>query len=215
MDRPRQSVSSRMAELMLWALSTTMAMIFGCIAVVMVFFFLIYGGELPSSFVLQAVFSLVAFVVGGVIGGSIVGGFQRYALRHAVSASWAGSWLRATTVSWSAAAVAWWLEYQSLGGTHFEISSRDVVPGIIVTGVLSGAIIGTGQWLLMRRQVAISFLWIAASTGSWLLASIICALVVSADWQGAYLIALLACGPVIALGMGLARPWLIDPTRRD
>jgi hypothetical protein len=212
----RKAGSSRLVGLIVWSLSTTMAMAFACIAFASLYFFFSNTGLLNSSSVQQFLFSIAFSVIGGLIGGGIVGAGQWFVLRYEVGVRWAGSWFRATLVSWGVVAVAWWLEYQILGGSNFEINSQDVVPAIIITGLLSGAIVGLVQWMIMRSHVVISSLWIVTSGVSWLIAAVVSSIVVAKLdlGQATYPVALLALGLIIGFGAGLARPWLVDHQRQ-
>jgi hypothetical protein len=157
---------------------------------------------------------LVAFIIGGLAGGTVAGAIQRSALKN--KASWANAWFWATVVSWGCAAPAWWAQYQFLGGTdHFSVGPNDGVTAVLILCIMTGVILGTVQWVIMRRYVMISFLWILTTTASWLLAPLVGIVVAITKIDfGTYgfftlLLELLAPALIIGLGPGLAQPILI------
>ena len=197
--------SQRFAEPITCALFTTMAMTLAWIVPVAGVFVLDAFTGLFSSTVMR----LPLFILGGIIAGLIVGWGHWLALREMVD--WASLWFRATVVGWAFAAAAWWVEYMILGGSHFEISQEAIAPAILITGAISGLVIGAVQWFMLRQTIRISPFWIVATTGIWLIATTVSAIISTEFDFGIFssLVLLLALGMIIGFGTGLVRPALV------
>jgi hypothetical protein len=200
----------RFLELLTWILSAAIIMPLAWIVVFVSIFML-------DSFVHPlwefAVTQALLFIICGTIAGCIVGGSQWLVLRKNVG--WANHWFRATVVSWSLTSVAWWLEYRSFGGPYFEISQQAVIPAALFTSLVSGVILGTAQWSILRQKVDISPFWVLVTAASWFIAAgatiiTIACVVTKPDPIGyTYFPVLLMPGAIVGLGTGLARPKLV------
>lgn len=113
---------------------------------------------------------LRAGAVGGAIGGGFMGLVQWIILRRRVRR--ADGWILLTAVSWAMGwAVTW-----TLWDTRFLFASPSgVVDEPYITGQIfslaapfvGGAIVGLGQWLLLRHNVQRAGWWIPATAVSW------------------------------------------------
>jgi hypothetical protein len=207
---------TQLAELLAWTLVTTVSIVLGLIA------FLVVLGALFLTDAYTPLMSLpivpvAIFFVAGSIAGAIVGGLQRIVLLGNVGG--AKTWFWSTAVSWGFVAIAWLAQYEFLGGTDFEISNEDIIPAVLFAGAISGLVLGCAQWLMMRRSVQISPWWIVSTTASWFAATIVIALggaylntIVSDAMRTSmdfglfsYLAAGVTLGLVVGLGTGLAQ----------
>jgi hypothetical protein len=195
-------------ELAIWSLSTTMATVLGWVMLASLYFFYTITRIIASSPILQLLLSFI----GGMVAGIIVGAGQWFVLRYEAEVSWANRWLWATVLGWGCAAIAWWSEYQILGGLNFEVSLQYVDAAITVTAVLGGVIISIVQWIRMRKRIVVPNVWIIYPIISWLIAGIVTGVMVKNVDLGfySYLIALSVLGLIIGLGTGLAQLWLIN-----
>lgn len=200
-------MANRLAELVVWSLATTVVMTLAWIALGVVFLMFAYIGVMSSSIV-----QVTLFISGGFLAGVIVGAGQWFVLRPKVA--WAKSWFKSTVISWTGAAVAWWIQYQFLGGSGFEIGWEDVTTAVLILGVVSGLVLGGVQWLIMRRSASISPLWILSTVASWFVAALVSAFVLTHFDFGllSYLVPLLILGLIVGLGTGLAQLILIADT---
>lgn len=194
----------RLGEPIVWALATTFAMALASIAFVVIALTLA-----PMHLFESPIEGVILFVLGGLIAGGVVGGGQWLTLSHRVS--WANLWFKSTVISWACAAVAWWAQYVFLSQPYFEIAWKDVTTGVLVAGTLSGMVIGGVQWLIMRRRISISPLWIVSTVASWFVAALVSAYVLTHFDFGllSYLVPLLILGLIVGLGTGLAQLVLI------
>jgi hypothetical protein len=197
-------------EPIMCALFTTLAMTLAWVAPVAGIFLLdSFTGPFSTT-----IMRLPLFIIGGTTAGLIVGWGHWLALREMVD--WARLWFRATVVSWAFAAAAWWVEYMILGGSHFEISQEAIAPAILITGAISGLVIGASQWLMLRKAMRVSPFWIVATTGIWLIATTISAVISTKFDSGIFssLVLLVALGMMVGFGTGLARPALVGDSSR-
>jgi hypothetical protein len=101
---------------------------------------------------------VLGFALGNEVGvGIFIGVAQWFVLRRYFSQAW---W-------WIVASAAGWL-----GGWAILMSGLVVPPGgelftIILSGAIFGLVIGVAQWLILRRWVKLSGLWILLSIPGW------------------------------------------------
>ena len=114
---------------------------------------------LPSGFPLIAV-----MLVAGAGHGLAMGATQSVLLRARIGVSR----LRWTLVTGAVAAVAWML------GASFSFFDRDPwtltrqADAIVIGGACLGALVGAGQWLVLRRHVSFSYAWIPINSLAWI-----------------------------------------------
>jgi len=189
----------RPTELLFWSVSTAIVMVIAWIALLLSYLTYFVAGFASLSSILQLLLSMIA----GMVAGAVVGVSQWLVLRREVR--WANRWIWATVAGWGLAAIAWWSEYKLLGGSHFQVSEQYLGVATVLAGAITGTAIGLGQWIIMRRFVMISILWVLGSMISWLAGAIVSATVItSADFGYlTYLIAMLAPSLFVGLGTGL------------
>ena len=107
---------------------------------------------------------------GVVVGVTVVGALQWLMLRRQLAgAAW---WIVASLVS---GVVAGGVIYGVGGDAGFTAEvARDLDVGWVVEAALYGAVLGVLQWLVLRRQVALSGLWVLASTVGWVVGDPVC-----------------------------------------
>lgn len=107
---------------------------------------------------------------GVVVGVTVVGALQWLMLRQRMArAAW---WIVASLVS---GVVAGGVIYGVGGDAGFTAEvTRDLDVGWVVEAGLYGAVLGVLQWLVLRRQVALSGLWVVASTVGWIVGDPVC-----------------------------------------
>ena len=105
-------------------------------------------------------------VIEGVIGGAVIGFAQGFILQQRLAI--ALQWLLVSIVSWGLIATTnvgaiGWIAPQTL-----QLQGRLIYGGL--QGALVGALLGVGQWFILRQQLKTAFLWILASAASWAIA---------------------------------------------
>jgi hypothetical protein len=111
--------------------------------------------------------SLVLLVLAGVGEGAVLGWAQSRMLRRELPELRTGDWIRATAAG---AGVAWTIGMlpSTLGGQVLELWP----PLLAALGVLAGvallASIGFAQWLVLRRHVDRSGVWVVANALAWI-----------------------------------------------
>ncbi len=107
---------------------------------------------------------------GVVVGVTVVGALQWLMLRRQLAgAAW---WIVASLVS---GVVAGGVIYGVGGDAGFTAEvARDLDVGWVVEAALYGAVLGVLQWLVLRWQVALSGLWVLASTVGWVVGDPVC-----------------------------------------
>jgi hypothetical protein len=133
------------------------------------------GPQIESSFVTM----LRLGVLGGVIGGGFVGICQWIILRRRVSRI--NGWIGLTVAGW---VIGWTITLWGTGLTEQLFSALPIswATGPIEQGgpdpilstaalVVGGAVVGSGQWLLLRQNVRRAGWWILATTIGWVIAA--------------------------------------------
>ena len=109
-----------------------------------------------------AVLALVGLATGA--GAGVVGGLGEWLLLRRWVPS-AGQWIVVTAVGravgWSLALTVGWLWSELIVGSTG--SGTAGILGLDVGGLVGGSVVGLSQWIVLRRWVARSSLWIAAS----------------------------------------------------
>ena len=145
--------------------------------------------------------SMALLVLAGVGEGTALGWAQSRMLRRELPELRSGDWIRATAAG---AAVAWTIGM--LPSTFSQQLLELWPPMLLALGVLAGVVllasIGFAQWLVLRRHVDGSGIWVAANALAWIagLAVVFAAIGVAPE-DSPVLIA--AFGVVGGLGMGL------------
>lgn len=134
----------------------------------------------------------------GVIGGLIIGVAQWFVLRKRVSQ--AGWWIVASFLSWGLiAGIGFGAWGWAVPRNSLEIPQR-LIFGIL-SGVQVGALIGVGQWLVLRKQIPKARLYIFVSSLSWAVGLVI-------SWiSGAFLRS--RTGLFLGEVMGLTLGWVV------
>lgn len=161
----------------------------------------IVGATATSAGVGQSA-SLVLLVLAGVGEGAVLGWAQSRMLRRELPELRTGDWIGATAAG---AGVAWTIGMlpSTFGGQSLELWR----PLLITLGVLAGlallATIGFAQWLVLRRHVDRSGVWVVANALAWIAGLVVVFTAIGvAPGDSPVLIA--AFGVVGGLGMGLA-----------
>lgn len=160
----------------------------------------IVGATVTSSGVGQGA-SMALLVLAGVGEGTVLGWAQSRMLRRELPELRTGDWIRATAAG---AAVAW-----SIGMLPSTLSAQllDLWPPLlaglgVVAGVALLATIGVAQWLVLRRHVDGSGVWVLANAVAWVVGlAVVFAAIAIAPSDAAVVIAVF--GVVGGLGMGL------------
>ena len=107
---------------------------------------------------------------GVVVGVTVAGVLQWLVLRQRMArAAW---WIVASLVS---GIVAGGVIYGVVGDAGFSAEvARDLDVGWVVEAGLYGVVLGMLQWLVLRGQVALSGLWVLASTVGWIVGDPVC-----------------------------------------
>jgi len=151
----------------------------------------LFGGVFS---VLGEIFS--AFMFGASIG-AVVGVLQWLVLRRRVSK--AGWWILASTAG---LAVAFAVVYLAVAyGSPGDLDD-------VAAMALGGAVMGTLQWLVLRRQVSRAGWWVLASTVGWGLCGAVAAAGDDAEGMIAF-VSLVGGGVVLGAVTGAALVWLL------
>lgn len=115
-----------------------------------------------------------AGIVAGAVEGSVVGYAQWLVLRRILPKITWQQWVGAT----AAGAVVAWIIGMSLGAFSAslnvgEVSDVAVMASAALLGLALGALLGTAQWLVLRRYVLGAGWWIYANALAWLLGMVI------------------------------------------
>jgi hypothetical protein len=110
--------------------------------------------------------SMAVLVLAGVGEGTVLGWAQSRVLRRELPELRTGSWIRATAAG---AAVAWTIGMlpSTLGRQLLELWPPLLVGLGVLAGVVLLASIGFAQWLVLRRHVDSSGVWVVANALGW------------------------------------------------
>ena len=170
----------------------------------------------------------VAVLAGTLIEGTIVGTAQWIVLRRPLPAMKWRAWVLATALG---AFVAWTLGMlpstlmsagSETGGSAPSEPSEAMVYGLAaLIGFAAGTILGTPQWLVLRRHVRRAALWIGANALAWVPGMVLA--FVAADFifsassgVGTLVLAIVtfaAVGGIVGAIHGLALVWLVRSQR--
>jgi hypothetical protein len=166
----------------------------------------------------------VAVLAGTIIEGTVVGTAQWLVLRRPLPAMRWRAWVMATALG---AFVAWTLGMlpstlmsagsESGGSTSSEPRAAMVYGLAALMGLVAGTILGTPQWLVLRRHVRRAAIWIAANALAWVpgmvLAFVAADFIFSAGIRMTTVVlaiaTLVAIGAVVGAIHGLALVWLV------
>ncbi len=121
-----------------------------------------------STTIIQAVFGvsndIVSFTLAGAVSGAVIGFVQWLVLRQQIDN--AGWWILATVggraVGWAASWVMFSVMLEAMvGAVEWNTS---VIAADAAGAAVSGALIGTAQWLVLRQQLRQAGWWIPATT---------------------------------------------------
>lgn len=137
---------------------------------------------------------------GVVVGVTVVGVLQWLMLRRQIArAAW---WIVASLVS---GVVAGGVIYGVGGDAGFTAEvTRDLDVGWVVEAGLYGVVLGVLQWLVLRGQVALSGLWVVASTVGWIVGDPVCS-----SLMGFGTLSWVVFGAVYGAITGLVLVWLL------
>lgn len=122
--------------------------------------------------------SVVGGVLSGAVGGTLVGVMQWFVLRRQIY--WAGWWVWASAVG-SAMGVAMDSVVRSMGVKFGGVSW--MVPGGVSLAA-TGALVGTMQWFVLRRQVYRAGWWVVTSTVGWAVGGVVRLAILGAAMTG-------------------------------
>ena len=137
---------------------------------------------------------------GVVVGVTVAGVLQWLMLRQRMArAAW---WIVASLVS---GVVAGGVIFGVGGDAGFTAEvARDLDVGWVVEAGLYGAVLGVLQWLVLRGQVALSGLWVLASTVGWIVGDPVCS-----SLMGFGTLSWVVFGAVYGAITGLVLVWLL------
>jgi hypothetical protein len=170
----------------------------------------------------------VAVLAGTLIEGTLVGTAQWIVLRRPLPAIKWRAWVLATALG---AFVAWTFGMlpstlmsagSETGGSAPSEPSEAIVYGLAaLMGLVAGTILGTPQWLVLRRHVRRAALWIGANALAWVPGMVLA--FVAADFifsassgVGTIVLAIVtlaAIGGIVGAIHDLALVWLVRPRR--
>jgi|GEM_PF-1128631 len=131
------------------------------------------GTSGPAQYESSFLIALRAIVIGGVLGGGFSGVCQWIVLRRILSK--ANGWILLTMAGWATGLpMALWAgnrAAQPLLHSPFSILHSSIVSSIALIAL--GALIGVGQWLILRHSVQRAGWWIVATAGGWGLALLV------------------------------------------
>ena len=170
----------------------------------------------------------VAVLAGTLIEGTVVGTAQWLVLRGPLPSMKWWAWVLATAAG---AFIAWTLGMlpttlmsagSETGGSAPSEPSKAMVYGLAaLMGLAAGTILGTPQWLVLRRYVRRAALWIGANALAWVPGMVLA--FVAADFifsagSGVStvvlaIVTLAAIGGIVGAIHGLVLIWLVQPRR--
>ena len=144
----------------------------------------------------------VAGYVGVIAGVTVAGVLQWLVLRRQVAqAVW---WIVASIVGGAVVGGVIVAVGADTGFAAEAAMARDVDVGWIVEAALYGAVLGVLQWLVLRRQVAMSGWWVLASTVGWVVGDPVCSSLI-----GFGTLSWVVFGAVYGAITGLVLVWLL------
>jgi hypothetical protein len=170
----------------------------------------------------------VAVLAGTLIEGTVVGTAQWLVLRRPLPSIKWRTWVLATATG---GFVAWTLgmlpstlisaEAESGGSAPSEPSEAMVYGLAALMGLAAGTILGTPQWIVLRRHIRRAALWIGANALAWVpgtvLAFVAADFIFSAGSGVATvvlaIVTLAAIGGIVGAIHGLVLIWLVQPRR--
>ena len=142
-------------------------------------------------------------LLGGLVEGTALGIAQGLVLRRRVRdfpvVAWWGITAALAAIGWGSASA-----FQGGGGGGGEPPVALIVLGGAGLGVAMGALLGTGQWLVLRQRFARAWTWVPASAVGWGAGMIPAFWVASAPQTAPGALELLGLGAAGGLLMGLA-----------
>lgn len=162
---------------------------------------------------------LAALLGAGAVEGAVLGWAQARVLRRVLPALATGRYVAATA---GAAVLAYLvgLGPALLGDRLAALPTGLLVAAAVVGGAVLLASIGTAQWLVLRRVLPGSVMWIPATAVAWAAGLLAFAAVTTPLWQPGQPVALAAAigvlgglvmGLVVAVGTGFALARLLSP----
>jgi deazaflavin-dependent oxidoreductase (nitroreductase family) len=171
----------------------------------------------------------VAVLAGTLIEGTVVGSAQWLVLRRPLPGMRWRAWVLATAagafIAWTSGMLPTTLlsagSDESGGSTPSEPSEAMVYALAALMGLVAGTILGTPQWLVLRRHVRRAAWWIGANALAWvpgmILAFVAADFIFSAGSGVATvvlaIVTLAAIGGIVGAIHGLVLIWLVQPRR--
>jgi hypothetical protein len=171
----------------------------------------------------------VAVLAGTLIEGTVVGSAQWLVLRRRLPGMRWRAWVLATAagafIAWTSGMLPTTLlsagSDESGGSTPSEPSEAMVYALAALMGLVAGTILGTPQWLVLRRHVRRAAWWIGANALAWvpgmILAFVAADFIFSAGSGVATvvlaIVTLAAIGGIVGAIHGLVLIWLVQPRR--
>jgi hypothetical protein len=116
-------------------------------------------------------------LISGIIIGLVIGGLQWFLLQKYFG--WAGQWLIFSVIGW--VLVDLWSGFIGL-----FMSATSAIYLMFIGSIITGAILGTMQWLVLRQYVEQAGWWIVANSLAWLVSSLLFFIVVQAGIVNTY-----------------------------
>ena len=166
----------------------------------------------------------IAILAGTIVEGTVVGTAQWLVLRHLLPGIGWRAWTLATAagafVAWTAGMLPGTLLGAGTEGAAPTEPSAAVVYGMAaVLGLVAGTILGTPQWLVLRRHVPRAALWIPANALAWAPGMVLAFIAGDFLFSGGTGTVLLAVGTLAVIGAvvgaihGAALVWLLRLAR--
>lgn len=135
----------------------------------------------------------------GVIAGAVIGGVQRLALGRAAGWRWLAATVLGASVGSALAAVA--------------TGAGTTTPALVLSGLVTGAVVGAAQGVVMGRGMRITALWAATVSMSWALGWLVTANVI-VDAENGY-VAFGSSGALVATAItGLVLRRILGASQR-
>jgi serine/threonine-protein kinase len=136
------------------------------------FWFLWVLATFVATVIIQAVFGISdnigGFVLAGAIGGAVIGFAQWLVLRQQIDN--AGWWILATlagrAIGWAADWVTFSVVLRTITIMGVAERNTSIILADTASTIVSGALIGVAQWLVLRQQVHRAGWWVPATSAS-------------------------------------------------
>jgi MFS family permease len=151
----------------------------------------------------RAAVAILGGALAGAVEGSVVGWVQWRVLRGPLPAIGRRAWIVATAAG---AALAWaiGMSLGTLASPSEEPSFAVIVAGAAVLGAALGALLGAGQWLVLRHQVARAERWVIANSLGWTIGMVVAFGGAGLTEEGTPVVAIVLVAALTGAAMALA-----------